>query len=644
MVASPAPMGIRLLVAVLSSLALVPGCADGPAPCEPGSHREGEGCVRDDAGPRDAGAASDGGGIRDGATADAGAVLDGSTVDGSTIDGSTIDGGTVDGSAPLDGSTPIDGGPRPPTFPATIDHLSFAIRTGTGTSAGSDGTTVSLCLNGTRCFPLDVPDVNDFRRGEMDVYHFEDVAMPRADVDRVELRWGSGADAWQPACVEVRFDGEPVHCQDDMTVSIGNGAGDRERWSDPAGLHESCGTCYPSRVTHGPLVGAIGPDSARVLVRTDATRPVTLSVAEAAGGGRRVLGPQYPSPRDDYTTTFVVDGLRPRTRYTANVHVGGTRLGREATFRTAPRDDVASAFRVAFGSCANDTNFPVQPVFREIDERNPDLFLFLGDNHYGNTGNLEALWWRYRGTLEMPARAAFLASTPTVATWDDHDFTGNNSTRHAPGRERALRAFTDYWANPGFGVPGTPGVFFETSYGDVDFFVIDDRYYRDNPGAAGGSILGNEQAAWLEAALLRSNGTFRVIASGSIFSRGGGETWLDYPESRRRLFDFIRTNDIRGVVFLAGDIHRSHFRRIHRAHYDIPELVSSALATHEEGACPGPDAAEPDAAQLFCTQEAPSFMQLDFDTTLADPRIVARIIGGTGAELRSTTILRSQLR
>jgi hypothetical protein len=37
-------------------------------------------------------------------------------------------------------------------------------------------------------------------------------------------------------------------------------------------------------------------------------------------------------------------------------------------------------------------------------------------------------------------------------------------------------------------------------------------------------------------------------------------------------------------------------------------------------------------------------MQLDFDTTRADPRIVARVINGAGTEIRSTTVLRSQLR
>lgn len=541
----------------------------------------------------------------------------------------------------LDGGA--DGGGGPPVFPDVIDHLSFAIRTADLVNAAADGTDVSLCLDATHCYRLDVNDVDDFRRGEIDVYHHDGVDLPRSAVDRVELRWASGADAWQPSCIEVRFDGEPVHCQDGLDVTIGDGAGESPTWRDPAGLHEACVTCYPSRLTHGPLVGGVGPSTARILVRTDATRPVTLELTDPASPAPRILGPQYPDPRDDYTTTFVIDGLAPRTAYSARARVGGTALGRTATFRTAPREGDAGTFQFGLGSCANDTNFPVQPVYRAIDADDLDLFLFLGDNHYANSGDHQALWWRYRGTLEMPARAAFLASTPSIAIWDDHDYCGNDTTRHAPGRNDALRAFRDYWANPAGGTADTRGIFFRTSYGDVDFFMLDDRYWRDTPGTAGASMLGEAQHAWLEAELLASTATFRVIVSGSIFTRAG-ETWLDYPDSRSRLFAFIRARDIGGVVFLAGDVHRSHYRWIHRPlDYDIPELVSSGLATAMEGACPGPDAAEPDAAQVFCTQATPTYMTLDVDTTRADPRIVAHIRDVDGTDLRALTILRSQL-
>lgn len=566
------------------------------------------------------------------------------STDGSAMD-STVDTRSDDATQDGRGSDAASDTRGPPVFPTTIRRLSVAIRTGNEVNAGGGddpNPELELCLNATRCFALDVPAVDDFRRGEMDVFHFTAVGLPRSEVDRIEIRHRAGTDAVHPACVQVQFDGEPVHCRDGIDAWLGNGAGEVRSWRDPRPLTEACTTCFAGRITHGPLVGAVGPDTARVLVRTDATRAVSLDVEPVGGGASRRIGPLYPDPEDDFTVVFDVDGLSPRTEYTASAVLGGARVGRVARFRTAPRAGVATRFQMGFGSCANDTNFPVQPIFGEIDSRNLDFFIFAGDNHYGNTRNLQAHWWRYRNAMDMPARAAMLAHTSVLATWDDHDYCGNNTDRSCDAKETVLRAFSDYWANPSYGLPMTPGVFFKTSYGDVDFFVIDDRYYRENE-TTGDSILGSEQATWLFSALRRSTATFRVIVSGSTFSRGAGETWWHYPE-RQRLFDVIRNDNIGGVVFLAGDIHRSHFRWIHRTHYDIPELVSSGLAVNQEGTCPGPDAVEPDARQVACTQEAPTFMQLDFDTTAMDPSIVARIVDGAGRTVHTMTIRRSQLR
>lgn len=629
---------------VLLSFALV-ACS---SPCPSGTVASGGACVSLDSGAAQRDALADAlpdrdepvDGAMDAMLAmDAIAAMD-ARADGAPQD--ALDGSMADGAARDTGVRDAGG---PPTFPSTIRHLSVAIRTGNEPNAGGGddpNPALELCLNATTCFPLDVPSIDDFRRGEMDVYHFTGVGLPRSEVDRVELRWRSGNDSVHPACVQVQFDGEPVHCRDGITTFLGDGAGEARSWRDPRPLSETCTTCFASRVTHGPLVGAIEPNSARILVRTDSTRPVSLEVQPAGGGAARRIGPVYPDPDDDFTAVFDVDGLSPRTQYTASAVLGGARVGRVARFRTAPRAGVATRFQMGFGSCANDTNFPVQPIFGEIDSRDLDLFMFIGDNHYGNTRNLQAHWWRYRNAMDMPARAAMLAHTPVVATWDDHDYCGNNTDRTCDAKETVLRAFSDYWANPSFGLPATPGVFFQTAYGDVDFFVLDARYYRENE-ATGDSVLGDAQEAWLFQALRRSTATFRVIVSGSTFSRGAGETWWHYPQ-RQRLFDVIRNNNIGGVVFLAGDIHRSHFRWIHRTHYDIPELVSSGLAVHQEGTCPGPDAVEPDAHQVACTQEAPTFMQLDFDTTAGDPTLLARMIDGAGRTLHQMTIRRSQLR
>ena len=65
-----------------------------------------------------------------------------------------------------------------------IDHLSFAVLTGSGANDGTDANALSLCLGATRCFSMNVADVNDFRVGEMDVYHFDGVALPLISTSR----------------------------------------------------------------------------------------------------------------------------------------------------------------------------------------------------------------------------------------------------------------------------------------------------------------------------------------------------------------------------------------------------------------------------------------------------------------------------
>jgi len=575
-------------------------------------------------------------------------------VDGGTLDGprDPSDAGGGDAERPAEDALTVDAtdasafdapdaalfDPGPPEFPDVIDHLSFAVRTGPGPNDGTNDNTLSLCLNATACYRMNVADVDDFRIGELDVYHVDGASLPRSAVDRVELRSVGGVDAWRVGCVEVRFDGEPVHCSEGLHL-LGNGtaAGESETYRDPLGLHAGCTTCYPSPLTHGPMVGAVTGTSARVFVRTDATRRVALYLRDEARPETRWLAAlAYPSPDDDFTATLEASGLVPAHGYAYEVEVDGMLAPRAGRFETAPRPGDGEAFRVALGSCSRLWD---QPIFGPIAAASPDLFVFLGDNHYANSPDLESLWWFYRRALEVPERGALARTTPTLAIWDDHDFVGNNTDRTSPGRGAALRAFADYWAQPEGGIAGQPGIFTRIVRGDVDFFLLDDRYERDPPGTAAGRILGAMQEAWLIEELSRSTATFHFLASGSIFSFTGGETWLEYPNSRGALFDAIERAGIGGVILLSGDIHRSHLRRIRHPSYAIPEVVSSPLA-NTNSTCTSPGT---DASQSFCGDAGRYFATLDVDTTLADPRVIARIHDETGRELAAMTILRSEL-
>jgi len=180
-----------------------------------------------------------------------------------------------------------------------------------------------------------------------------------------------------------------------------------------------------------------------------------------------------------------------------------------------------------------------------------------------------------------------IRSVPQLAIWDDHDFGYNNSDGSFSFRERSLAVFKQYWANPAYGQPNNPGVYFEYSYAGIDFFFLDGRYYRA-PNAAqdgpGKSFLGNTQKEWLKQRLLASRAPFKILACGSGWSMADGpegDTWAAFRTERDELFDFIRDRRIEGVVCLSGDSHVGELNCIpwsERGGYDIYDLVSSPLA------------------------------------------------------------------
>jgi alkaline phosphatase D len=550
----------------------------------------------------------------------------------------------VDGAVAAAGDLATGGPlPAPPQFPATIGTLTVGLRTGTGPFDGTNSNTLSLCLNATACMPLNLADVDDFRVGGYDVYHFPALNLPRSAVDRVELRSQNGTDAYRPACVELRFDGEPVHCEDQLGgVTLGSGSGERASVVDPLGLHNRCVTCAPSTLTHGPMVGAVTQTEARLLVRTDATRQVdvTLVDADQPAAAAVALARVFPSPERDFTQEVVLSGLQPGRRYEARVAVDNVASSRTARVRTQPARAAGGPLRFAFGSCARVES---QPIFATLRQRLLDLFVFVGDNHYGNTPDRDSLRFHYRKAWALPDRAALLSEVSTIATWDDHDFVGNNSNGTSPGAATALRVFKEYWANPSAGTSSTPGTFFRHRVGEVEFFLVDDRTYRSPASAATGTILGAAQTAWLLDALESSTAVFKFIGSGSTFQGGLGEAWqAERPGELSALLDEVKARRIGGVVLLSGDIHRSAFHTIDRAAqggYDVPELTSSPLANLSPPCAP----TAAGATRLACTSGDNFFVEVDVDTSLADPTLTARIVDESGATRATWTLKRSSL-
>jgi len=349
---------------------------------------------------------------------------------------------------------------------------------------------------------------------------------------------------------------------------------------------------YP-RLMQGPMVGAVTPTQAKIWART--TGPYSVSIEYATNFEMRsatTSGPVTAEKANDYVVVIELDGLEPATEYFYRVLVNGEGdkyLKEYPAFRfaTAPPAGTATSFRVAFGSCPKFQDDRVQPIWQVISGFDPDLFFWIGDNIYGDTLDPDILREEYRRQRDVHGLQPLLHNVPHLAIWDDHDFALNNHDRENPIKFESLEVFKDYWVNPAYGLPDTPGVFFTYSYGKVDFFFLDGRFYRDPDNAEDTpekTMLGAAQFEWLQRELAASEAIFKVIVSGGGFSkmRGvGGDSWAAFLNERNRLFDFIRDREITGVVLASGDSHIGELNVIpwsDRGGYDYYDLVSSPLA------------------------------------------------------------------
>jgi alkaline phosphatase D len=349
---------------------------------------------------------------------------------------------------------------------------------------------------------------------------------------------------------------------------------------------------YP-RLMQGPMVGALAPTEVKIWVRTTGEYLVTVQYdTDREFTAPRETEPVRITKADDYTGVILVTGLEPATEYFYRLTVDGIRdryLKQLEPFRfeTAPRSGEAAGLRIAFGSCPKYQDDRIQPIWRWVDHHQPDIFFWIGDNVYADTLDPDIIREEYRRQRDVPGLQPILHHVSHLAVWDDHDYGLNNHDRTNPIKQGAYEAFVQYWANPAYGLPEVKGVFFKYTWGRVDFFFLDDRWYRDPaeaPDVPGKTMLGGGQLAWLKSELETSGAVFKVLVSGSGFSveKGpGGDSWAAYLHERNELFDFIRDQEISGVVLLSGDTHIGELNVIPwsgRGGYDLYDLVSSPLA------------------------------------------------------------------
>jgi alkaline phosphatase D len=358
----------------------------------------------------------------------------------------------------------------------------------------------------------------------------------------------------------------------------------------------------------GPMAGPATADRVGVWLMTDAPAQVQLEYwPQGQPDAAQRSAPVATSPERGHTARIDLVGLQAATRYAYRVLLDGTavELGGAPAFTTAPADpSAARELLIATASCnyIPDPPFEVTKdsfgagfeIFDTVAAQRPDVMLWLGDNIYYRDSDFEPadeaaarMHRRWAATRSFAPLQRLLRTGQHVAIWDDHDYGPNNANRDFALKATALAHFKDYWANPSHGLPDAAGTFTRVPLGDVELFLLDDRYHRDDDASTdpARTMLGAAQLEWLRDALRNSRATFKLVANGSRMlsdrpspEQRGGEGWHNFPAERQAFLDWLMAERIDGVFFVSGDIHYTHLTERERpGTYPLTELTCSPL-------------------------------------------------------------------
>jgi alkaline phosphatase D len=400
------------------------------------------------------------------------------------------------------------------------------------------------------------------------------------------------------------------------------------------------------RLVHGPMLGDVTSTGAKIWLRTDKEANVLVTVYEKGQQqGKKYEG--RTALTADYTTIIQVSGLQPSMKYRYTVHIDGVQMFDNGIFETTEEQGERVRIKIGFGGGAGYTPW-FERMWDTLATQSFDAFLLLGDNVYIDYPTLPMVQeYCYYRRQSRPEFRRFTPNVPIYAIWDDHDFTVNDGEGgpeiETPSWKRPVwNTFKNQWANPYYaGGKEHPGCWFDFSIGDIDFFMLDCRYYRENPKEVDApSMLGEYQKAWLKEKLAASMATFKVIASSVPWAintkPGSDDTWDGFPKEREEIFSFISENNIAGVLLISADRHRSDAWKVDLPNgYTSYDLMSSKLTnihTHDlmEGS-------------LFGYNKKCSFGTLEFDTTAEDPTVSYTIKSIDNEEIHKLTIFKSQL-
>lgn len=266
---------------------------------------------------------------------------------------------------------------------------------------------------------------------------------------------------------------------------------------------------------------------------------------------------------------------------------------------------------LGFGSCLHQDRS--MAILDTIEKKELDLFMFIGDNVYGDQedGELDKLIRTYK--QQYNNLEDFLKNVSTEFIWDDHDFGLNDGGSNYRHKDTAKELFLETWQIPA----NDPrrqrdGLYFDKIVKKnglkIHLIFLDNRTFKSewkltdefnkegkeryvedfNPEK---TLLGKKQWSWLKDKLKVDSNIKIILSSLQVLSLGHGwESWDKFPLERSRFFNLIDESNVHNFFILSGDRHRGGFYQFKTAdNKNIYEFTSSSLNlplpfnTEEEG-------------------------------------------------------------
>lgn len=339
-------------------------------------------------------------------------------------------------------------------------------------------------------------------------------------------------------------------------------------------------------ILRSPVVGVMQNNQVPVLVKGTQVGNVRIEYYELSDTISSFTEWERLSFSTDLSVTLFLSDIEYEKKYEYRIEFEDDSVSPFYQFNTFPIPGMSGKLSFVYSSCMRDNYIP-HGIFDFIKPLSPTFVALVGDNMYadkdGDINNgpahsvIPALRAKYTRNFDEHFQE-ISSSFPIIALWDDHDYGQDNSDSTYRYKAEAKQVFKENYPTYPYAVEDG-GIYYRFSISDVDFFVLDTRWYRspmEDDDIEGKTMLGTEQLDWILSSLKQSTAPFKIIFSSVSLNDYGGDTssgrdgydsWMSYKYERNQIFSFLEDNNIQGVLFFSGD---QHYPSAHILNWKFP--------------------------------------------------------------------------